>query len=372
MQPVLYQIPSPPVATPEIEIETTEAEDMKLRDDDKNWLKGEIAGEVATAVSKEIDKFNPHGARRVAHFIHEWGLAGTIIMGFLALLAFGAAAVYQATARVEKQSAFQTRTEIRLDNIEKILKDIRGDLAKQSVINHAALPLADFKATLPDLSSAIATAKQQNAKVPAQVMGDLQYKLSASVDAPDFWSAAAQFISYRSQNSIPDFESLASSSLPNCSDREPEPMELTISAEDEKNWKRGEVRDASAPTDANGSKMKSALYENCAFVLDSPEDAARISGLWERAYILTFRHCQIIYRGGPIALLTPHPKPSFITGKGPTRTDVYVFWGQTLRFDNCLFALVINSRPSNEGQSLTHQLLAQSGPVLTVQTVAKS
>lgn len=151
-----------------------------------------------------------------------------------------------------------------------------------------------------------------------------------------------------------------------------EPMELTISAEDEKNWKRGEVRDASELMGANGTKMKSALYENCVFVLDSPEDAARISGLWERSYILTFRHCQIVYRGGTIALLTPHQHPSFITGKGPTRTDVYVFWGQTLRFDNCLFAFAINSSPANEGQSLTQQLLAQSGPVLTVRTVAKS
>lgn len=243
------------------------------------------------------------------------------------------------------------------------------------MINHASLPLADFKVTLPALSSAIATAKQQNATVPATVIGDLQHKLIASVDAPDapdFWPTAAQFISYRSQNTLPDFQRLMQPDLPNCTDHDPTPMELIVSDEEAKN---GRVNDTGALSDLlnqkneNKTHLKSAVYQDCRFILDSPEETARIPGLGQqRSFVLTFRHCQIIYRGGEIKLLTPNPHPTAITGKSHVRTDVYVISGQTVRFDDCLFIFVINSKPPIEGQWLTEQLLGQSGSHLTVQS----
>ncbi len=54
------------------------------------------------------------------------------------------------------------------------------------------------------------------------------------------------------------------------------------------------------------------------------------------------------------------------TADGGKRSDVYAFIGQKLYFENCLFLFVINSAPPNEGQSLTQQLLAQSGDRFTV------
>lgn len=338
---------------------------MALGNTTKDFIRDEIEAQLALA----IDKFSPHGARRLTHFIREWGLAGTVVMAFLALLAFGAGAVYQATARVEKQTAFQTRTESRLDNIEKILRNIQGQLATQSVINHASLPLPDFKATLPDLSSAIDAAKQQKIKVPAQVMGDLQQKLRASTDAPDFWSTAAQFISYRSQDAVRDFESLARPDLPNCTDHDPTPMDLIVKGDVEKNGRANDILmlpDTSSET-GKGNQLVTARYEDCRFILDSPEESAKVPFLRDgRSVALTFKHCQIVYRGGPIRLLTPNPRPTALSSRGETRSDVYVFVGQRVHFENCLFLFVVNSRPPAEGQWLTTQLLVQNGPDFSV------
>ncbi len=319
---------------------------MALNEQDRAWIR------------EQID--NAFKRRSLGQRIRDW-------LPVTAIVAIAIFFITQWTSYIE----FRTRTNDRLDTIDKTLAGIQGDLSKQSLINHAALPLPDFKATLPDLNSAIARAKQQNAKVSSAVIGDLQQKLSASVDAPDFWPTAAQFISYRSQNTLPDFQSLMQPNLPNCTDHEPTPMELVVSDEEAKNGKQNDtalVSDLLKETDKNKTHMVSAVYQDCRFTLDSPEETARIPNLGtQRSYVLTFRHCQIVYRGGEIKLLTPNPRPTAITGKSNVRSDVYVFIGQTVHFENCLFAFVISSQPPKEGQSLTEQLLAQGGSYLTVQ-----
>lgn len=114
----------------------------------------------------------------------------------------------------------------------------------------------------------------------------------------------------------------------------------------------------------DSSRFIPAIYENCRFVLDSPEEAERFPLLGE-SFNLQFKNCQIIYNGGPIAILTPNPRFSAFTGKGPTRSDVFIMKGQALRFENCLFLFTIKAVPPKEGQQMTHELLAQSGSTLS-------
>jgi hypothetical protein len=287
---------------------------MKLRDDDRIWLHGEISTEVATAISHEIDKFNPHGARRVARFVREWGLAGTLVMAFLALLAFGAGAVYQATARVERQTVFQTKTEARLDRIEAILKDIQGELAKQSIISHAALPLADFKATLPDLGSAVATAQKQGVKVSPKVAEDLSRKLAnTEKTAPAFWPVAGAVISYRSLlltgGTVETWQL-----FPQC--REPADMDASPNASAQLVDKNGKLTGEKFPISRIG-------VQDCYIELDG-----KTASRWD------CKHCLIKYSGGPVSLKDVH-------------------------FENCLFVFTFPSsrQPNPKGQRLGELLL---------------
>ena len=51
-------------------IETEEY--MKLRDEDKTWLQGEIA----TEISAVVETFKPHGLNKLNFFIRQWGGVG--------------------------------------------------------------------------------------------------------------------------------------------------------------------------------------------------------------------------------------------------------------------------------------------------------
>jgi hypothetical protein len=332
---------------------------MALNEQDRAWIREQI--------NSAFER------RNVWQRIRDW-------LPVTAMIAIAIYALTQWTNYVE----FRTKTNDRLDTMEKgvgtienrlgtieqTLAGIQSNLSKQSLINHAALPLPDFKATLPDLSSAIAAATRDKVKVAPRVVEDLQTKLTASANAPSFWPAAADFISYRSQIVSHDVQSLMAAALPNCTDRAPTPLELVVSDEEAKYGKAGDVAnlpDLLNETDKNKTHIVPAVYKDCRFTLDSPEEAARIPNLGEqRSYVLTFRHCQIVYRGGAVTLLTPHPKPTTITGKSRERSDVYLFVGQIVHFENCLFVFAIHSTPPANGQALTQQILTQNGNNLTV------
>jgi hypothetical protein len=256
------------------------------------------------------------------------------------------------------------RTETKLETLEPFIHDV----IQHQFDSAAKLSPSALQERLPAIQHLAAVAQNQGVKVDAPALDVLGRKLGAvDTKATGFWPAAAELINYRSQIIIHDIQSLMRSDLPNCTDHDPTPMELTIGEEDEKTWKRNDSRDASKLTGDNGTKMVGALYQDCRFTLDSPEETARIPELGQqRSYVITFRHCQIVYRGGQVALLTPHPHPTAITGKSPERTDVYILTGQTVRFENCLFVFALNSQPPSEGQWLTKQLLAQGGSRLTV------
>jgi hypothetical protein len=197
----------------------------------------------------------------------------------------------------------------------------------------------------------------QQVSLAKLVLSDLQRNLNATDrSTPGYWPTAAEFVTYRSQVNVgADFQTLSRPDMPNCTDKPPTPMEYRMTAEEEKN--------SAGP---NPNQFIPALYENCRFVLDSPEEAARVPYAREgRSFLIKFKNCQIIYNGGVIAILNPHPRPSLVNGKGPARGDVYIINGQQIDFENCLFLFSIKTIPPQDGQSMTRELLAQSGPVFS-------
>jgi hypothetical protein len=260
---------------------------------------------INQAIADAITSLKPRGWRKALFVLREWGVLGTIATLIVALLGIAATAFYQATARMGKEATFETNTERDIRDIKTDIQAIRGDLAKQSLINHAFLPLSDFKTALPDLNSAITTVNQQNVKVPSTVKEGLQQKLKGSTDAPDFWPTAAKFISYRSQIVGDDIQGLTRPDLPNCTDHEPCPMEAI---------------DTSKEKGKEAVVIVSAYYDDCRFTLDSPEEADKVLSFFkQRSFALTFRHCQIVWHGGQIKLLAVTPRPNVLTSKGPHR-----------------------------------------------------
>jgi hypothetical protein len=292
---------------------------MPLNATDKAW----ITLEIQNALKRK-------GWGKLTGFLKDWSGAGAAIT--ILVLFFT-----QWTAYVE----FRTKTTDRLETIENSLKQISRDTTKQSLVNHAALPVAEFRATLPDLRTTVASALKQQVRVPSTVINGLQQKLVGAEDTPDFWLTAAEFISYRSFN--------------------------TISWDASRNLK---VCVESPPSDAKVSEVKSstqivvsaAVYENCKLTLDSPEENRLLNSyLVGRSQQIAFKHCLIVYHGGPVNLILAFKdfKAHFrISGVDhPPEGDVVVSNDHTLEFHDCLFDFSFGNVPSEQGKELTEIFL---------------
>ena len=322
-------------------------DDMKLRDDDKTWLSKEISDQIGQAIAKEIANLRPHGARRVALWLRDWGLVATVVTIPFVLLGLLITVSIFAASLMTKNVTFQTHTEDRLAAIEAAIGGMRGDLAKQSLVNHASMPLSYFKATLPDLSSAIAIAKQQKAKITPVVIDDLQKKLLASEDAPAYWPAVSEFINYRSVTlAARDTADLEHGNLPNCTDHDPSPMQVI-----------------SVPN-PHTLKAKIAFYENCQVRLDSPRDDEILNEkLMKQSTFIEFRHCLIVYNGGDVDILFYRPEGTGTrivnkSGRLNAVTSTKIT-GSVFQFTDCVFKFSVSNTPPIRGQQMTAALLKQ-------------
>ena len=320
-------------------------EDMALRSEQRDFIRDEINLQLNLAV----DAFRPHGWRKITHFLREWGLAASANAVPLALLGICVAVGIFAASGIKENTQFRTRTEDKLATIDGDIKAIRADLIKQGLLNHASMPLPDFRASLPDLGVALATAKQQDVKTSPEVIDGIRQKLIASgTTAAGFWPTAAQFISYQSQIGVIGFQGLQRPNLPNCVDSDPTPMNVT-----------------SGSNEAPPINVSPSHYDNCVFTLDSARDDAKINSLLEAGSVMiAFRHCFIIYHGGQVDLkLVFSGRPSVISM--PNKTSVPL--GLTIRavrFENCLFNFAFVKAPTPQGQEITKKFLAEQGAIL--------
>ncbi len=239
----------------------------------------------------------------------------------------------------------ETTQTSKLGGINQSIEQIRRDLSPLQINAQASLPNDSFQAELPKLKAALATAKKAQLPVSPYVLTEVQSKLlSTNKDNPAFWPTVSEFVSYRSQINVADFQSLLHPDLPNCTDHDPLPMKVIEEG-----------------THQRPPKVSPAYYDDCRFTLDSPQDNAKVNYLLVNTVgWITFRHCLIVYRGGQINLIVAfNQRPSKIAEVGHPEHSMDVTWiAQTLHFDNCLFSFDFSGSPALEGQKFTQTLLA--------------
>jgi hypothetical protein len=257
---------------------------MPLNETDKAWIRQEIQ-----AAHKR------HGWGRLTGFIKDWSGAGAAA-GILIFLAT------QWSGYIE----FRTGTNIRLGNIEDSIKQIHRDLAPLQIGAQASLPADSFQSSLPQLKSALSIAKKERLPVSPKVVSELQSNfLSANQGSPDFWPTVSEFISYRSDSTVPPLKA----NLPNCTDGEPSRSNVAA------------VRPRSVDISVRA-------YEDCLVTLDSVTDVAKINWLiLHDGPFLTFKHCLIVYRGGPLNLIVElKDYPVMLQAGGETSYRLDCFW----------------------------------------------
>ena len=284
----------------------TEETFVAIRNDD--WLL------INKAIADAVAPLNPRGWRKALFLLREWGVLGTIATIIVGLLAISVGAIYQATARIEKETKFQTETEDTLKGIREDIKEIKTGLTKQSLGAQATLPLAQFKTALPDIHSSITAAKQQNLKVPATVVEDIARKMAGTdTNAPAFWPTAAAVISYQSSLLVGSSGNW-SVTLPTCRgtvDLLGADKNATVQGSED-----GKLTGPKFPIQRVGN-------QDCYVELDG-----KTVSKWD------CMRCLVKYSGGPVSL-----------------TDVH--------FEDCLFLFDFSSKPATrDGERLTEALLA--------------
>jgi hypothetical protein len=155
---------------------------MALRKDHQDFLRAEIQ----TQIDQSIEAFNPHGWGRVTRWAREWGIAGTIIMAFLALCGITFGAVYQSFAHVRDETEFRTKTADRLTEIEARLTRVENSLQ----LLPAQLTISKFASVSP----------KELRSHPDELVAIEKNLTKVSRDVPNFWPTSFQVITLLSQS----------------------------------------------------------------------------------------------------------------------------------------------------------------------------
>ncbi len=215
-----------------------------------------------------IKQSQPRGWKKALHVTREWGVLGVNISVILALLALSASQFYQANTRLAKEAAFEATTDQSLKGIQGDIVGIKTDVAKLNLALSASKPIAQFKASLPELHSSLTVAQKQNVKVSPTLIADLQSKLATvGPDAPNYWPAAADFVSYRSFNNA---TWSPPANLPNC--RDTQPSTTTLQNNFQMNGKPQKL------------ETKMMGYHDCQFAFDSMLDGNWLNTLIDPNY----------------------------------------------------------------------------------------
>lgn len=232
-------------------------------------------------------------------------------------------------------------------------KAIEKKLTASELQSQASVPQAVFEKTLPDLRSAVTDARKKDVRVSPAVIEDLRSKLLAtSSSTPEFWPTVSEFVSYRSlvASELPEqARKLRTEEIRTCTDSLPQPMRL---------------KEVLSPQRAITTR---GVYENCRFVLDSPEQDATLNAILKgNTSLITFRNCLIEYHGGDINLILAWDKEPFtmtLEGRGsedPNRIIHPTLSGPAIEFENCVFNFSFQTAPPPKGQQFSTALLAQN------------
>jgi hypothetical protein len=159
---------------------------MKLRDEDKEWLREEISGQLTDA----IEEFRPHGWQKLAHWAREWGIAGAIITTIVALVGITVGALYQSFSHVEKETEFRTKTTDHLVEIDKELLVLRISLS-------SAQPTKSQNQTA--VKQLLADARERSISIsPAVIQEAGATFVQAGLSDPGAWDVAMHLLNYKS------------------------------------------------------------------------------------------------------------------------------------------------------------------------------
>jgi hypothetical protein len=268
------------------------AEDMALRNDDKDWVRDEIKASLSS--------LKPHGWKRAIFLLRELGPIATVITAFIALLAVMLGALYQSFGHVKEETEFRDNTKHAFEKIDDRLKNIESGLLAFRTTQAARNP-RDRKSQ-DEAAQILAAARKESVQISATVVEEAGKSfINAAKNEPSAWNVALQFVNYRSFLNISSRPPGTAMDFPSGSfaTRYEEPPENIIH--------HGSMRwiGFSRPPDVPQYRRISSPDLNTAQVL-GPQFLVvdKYTVVLDQMFFkrVIFQNSHIIYKGGPVVL----------------------------------------------------------------------
>jgi hypothetical protein len=165
-------------------------ESVPLSQDNQNWIREEIH-----------QAMHPNGWRKALDVLRYWGVLGTVVTAFLALIAMAITLGIFSANKISKESEFEGTTSTRLADVEKRLGAIETGLLALRAVQAANKPTD--KTSIAQAKEILATAQKNSVQLPADVIEQAGRSfIEASSKEPAAWDAALRFVQYRSYLNI--------------------------------------------------------------------------------------------------------------------------------------------------------------------------
>jgi hypothetical protein len=296
----------------------------------------------------------PTAVEQIKTWTNTWQGLVTLAVPLIALVAYLANLGFKTSSLSDSVSTINKsldKTSDRIEGVQQNIADINTRLALLNLKFELSRPIVELKSNLGRLRSEIANVQSQHLKLPSSVVSEVQSKIIAVPnDAPDYWATVADFIGFRSLNSV---SWTISGNLPNCRDTTPATDTL------QQNFT------------VNGVPQKVSVqmagFSRCRLTLDSVVDGEWLNRLISEPHMVSFKECVIVYNGGPIvARLDLAAKPKVVdsvkAGKGTVTASVE----RSITFDDCVFEIAADKTPTEQAKALAKRLLAQNPPKITL------
>jgi hypothetical protein len=206
----------------------------------------------------------------------------------------------------------------KLSNIEGQLSVLAPLITQLTIRKQATSSQQEFEKALPQVKSALYSARQDKVSIEPKIITDLQHKFeSAKQSEPNYWPAALEFISYHSsalEGGRLDWLTLPLCKTGNFDTATMQPLDP-------------DYHPLGPPVPIANMKV-----QQCALILDG-KDISK----------MTFENCLVFYHGGNVKL-------------------------KDVTFRNCLFDFRIENAVSPDGEKLASALLAADIQKATVST----
>ena len=304
-----------------------EEDEMAFSPENQRLITEEIERKIREAI-------NPlTRTKRLLRGLKDWGLTALIWTVPLGLLAINVTLGIRVVSDIREEATFRANSATSFKTMDGHLKNLDDGLSRINtrleLRDQSGMNIEIFNRELPAVAASVKSAAALEISIPKDVQDSLQQKLrSADSHEPGYWPAVTQFVSYRSQQSVPDSvrSKIVGANLPRCF---------------------GQGRVGALDKDMHPTSV--FTWDHCILYLDDPfgeNPQNPLSKTRDKVYRrgdVIFKQCLVVYKGGPVS--------EFIA---------------IALFQDCIFAFTPDRPPSKRGEMFS-QFLLNSLPITSLQ-----